>query len=39
MGRHTIIESRDVSRLRLRVSGADLTGLICKAKGSASTAT
>ena len=26
MGRHTIVEPRDVSRLRLRVSGADLTG-------------
>src|SRR5688572_3474892 len=26
MGRHTIVEPRDVSRLRLRVSGADLSG-------------
>ena len=26
MGRHTIVEPRDVSRLRLRVSGVDLSG-------------
>ena len=33
MGRHTIVEPRDVSRLRLRVSGADLTGLDLQGEG------
>ena len=33
MGRHTIVEPRDVSRLRLRVSGVDLTGADLQGEG------
>src|SRR5688572_13726742 len=33
MGRHTIVEPRNVSRLRLRVSGADLTGADLQGQG------
>ena len=33
MGRHTLVEPRDVSRLRLRVSGADLTGADLQGEG------
>ena len=33
MGRHTIVEPRDVSRLRLRVSGADLSGADLQGEG------
>ena len=33
MGRHTIVEPRDVSRLRLRVSGAQLTGADLQGEG------
>ena len=33
MGRHAIVEPRDVSRLRLRVSGADLTGADLQGEG------
>jgi transglutaminase-like putative cysteine protease len=33
MGRHTIVEPRDVSRLRLRVTGADLTGADVQGEG------
>src|SRR5688572_2004398 len=33
MGRHSIVEPRDVSRLRLRVSGAQLTGADLQGEG------
>ena len=33
MGRHTIVEPRDVSRLRLRVTGADLSGADLQGEG------